>query len=176
MKFKKLAIIAFVLLGSVGCDQVTKVAAREHLSGRGTISYLGDTFRLTYAENHGAFLSLGASLPGYARTLIFTGVVGIFLAGFAWWLFRTKAISTTMAVASALVIGGGIGNLIDRIAFNGGVTDFMNMGIGGLRTGIFNVADVWIMVGVFLIALSPEIRGSKEPGEPEHEPTTKNTP
>ncbi len=154
MKFSKLAVVLFVVLSSVGCDQVTKIAAREHLDGRGTLSYLGDTFRLTYAENHGAFLGMGSSLPDGVRTLIFTGLVALFLAGFAAWIFRTSDISTTGVVAASLVIGGGIGNLIDRVLFDGGVTDFMNMGIGSLRTGIFNVADVWIMGGVFLLAFT----------------------
>lgn len=165
MKLGKLSIVLLVLFGSVGCDQVTKVAAREHLAGRGTLSYLGDTFRLTYAENHGAFLGLGSTLPETTRTLLFTGLVGIVLAGLLVWVFRTADISKMAVLAASLVIGGGIGNLIDRIVFDGGVTDFMNMGIGGLRTGIFNVADVWIMAGVFLLALTPELwRG---PGEEE---------
>ena len=60
MKFGKFGLITVILLGSVGCDQVTKAAAREHLAGRGTLSYLGDTIRLGLAENHGAFLGLGA--------------------------------------------------------------------------------------------------------------------
>lgn len=166
MKLGKLPIILFVLLGSVGCDQATKVVARQHLDGRGTLSYLGDTFRLTYAENHGAFLGMGASLPDWARTLIFTVMVGAVLLGLLVWVLRTSNISTRAIVAASLVIGGGIGNLIDRIAFNGGVTDFMNMGMGSLRTGIFNVADVWIMAGVFLLALAPEIW--RAPEEPEH--------
>lgn len=157
MKLGKLSIISLVLLGSVGCDQATKVVARQHLDGRGTLTYLGDTFRLTYAENHGAFLGMGSSLPDWARTLIFTVLVGAVLLGLLVWVLRTSDISTRAVVAASLVIGGGIGNLIDRIAFDGGVTDFMNMGIGSLRTGIFNVADVWIMAGVFLLALAPEI-------------------
>ncbi|QDG52546.1 signal peptidase II [Persicimonas caeni] len=165
MKLGKITIVLFVLLGSVGCDQVTKVAARQHLDGRGTLSYLGDTFRLTYAENHGAFLGMGSSLPEGMRTLIFTGLVAVFLLGLLVWVLRTADISKMAVVAASLVIGGGIGNLIDRVAFNGGVTDFMNMGIGSLRTGIFNVADVWIMAGVVLLALTPDMwRAPEEPG------------
>lgn len=52
-------------------------------------------------------------------------------------------------IALSLAVGGGIGNLIDRIAF-GSVTDFLNFGIGQVRTGIFNVADMAIMAGLFL--------------------------
>ncbi|MBA2663551.1 MAG: signal peptidase II [Bradymonadaceae bacterium] len=166
MKLGKTMMLMFVLLGSVGCDQVTKVVAREHLDGRATLSYLGDTFRLTYVENHGAFLGMGSTLPESVRTLIFVGLVSLSLAVFLFWVLRTSLLSTTTVVASGLLIGGGIGNLIDRVLFNGGVTDFLNIGIGTLRTGIFNVADVWIMAGLFLIVLSPELRqGLRAPPE-----------
>jgi len=58
-----------------------------------------------------------------------------------------------------LIVGGGLGNLIDRLFFGGKVTDFVSMGIGPLRTGIFNVADVAIMfgsLGMFLLMMLPE--------------------
>jgi signal peptidase II len=56
-------------------------------------------------------------------------------------------------LACALLLGGAIGNLIDRVRFDGLVIDFMNLGIGPLRTGIFNVADVAISVGAVLLIL-----------------------
>jgi signal peptidase II len=59
----------------------------------------------------------------------------------------------------ALVAGGGISNLIDRLLYNGRVTDFLNVGIGGVRTGIFNVADMAIMAGALLLLLN--MRDSK---------------
>jgi signal peptidase II len=157
MTRRKLALVLAVLAGSVGLDQLTKAAAREYLQGRETLSYLGDTARLTYAENHGAFLGMGSTLPDSVRTLIFTGVVAIFLVGFLVWLLRASQISYRAVCASSLIVGGGIGNLIDRIVFDGAVTDFMNLGIGTLRTGIFNVADVALVAGVILFAFAPEM-------------------
>jgi signal peptidase II len=62
-------------------------------------------------------------------------------------------------VALALVAGGGISNLIDRLLYNGRVTDFLNVGIGGVRTGIFNVADMAIMAGALLLLVN--MRASK---------------
>src|SRR5690554_4879478 len=103
----KIPLILLVLFGSVGCDQVTKIAAREHLMGREILSYFGDMFRLTYAENHGAFLGMGSSLPASVRTLIFTILVGICLLVALVWLFRAKDLSKTAIFAVALVIGGG---------------------------------------------------------------------
>lgn len=168
MKLSKLAIVLVVLFGSVGCDQVTKAVARQHLEGRGTISYLGDTVRLTYAENHGAFLGIGSSLPEQTRTIIFSGIVAVFLVGFlVWLLFSSTLTSKLSIVASSLLIGGGFGNLIDRVLLNGGVTDFLNLGIGWLRTGIFNVADIAIMAGAILFAFSPDLHRPPDEEPPE---------
>jgi signal peptidase II len=173
MKLGKTAIILMTLFGSVGCDQVTKYAAREMLTPRETHSYLGDIFRVTLVENHGAFLGLGSNLPESVRTIIFTVVVGIALVAALIWMIRNRALSTTAIVATSLVVGGGIGNLIDRVASQGGVTDFLNLGIGALRTGIFNVADVWIMAGAALLFLAKDFRNSDEPEEPTAEATEK---
>ena len=165
MKRGKLALVLLVIFGGIGCDQVTKEAARQHLEGRGTLSYLGDTFRLTYAENHGAFLGLGATLSEEMRTLLFIGLTTLFMVGLLVWLLRRPTLSNLALFAFSLILSGGIGNLIDRAVFDGGVTDFLNIGIGTLRTGIFNVADVWIMLGVFLVALSPEFWAKDQPEE-----------
>lgn len=70
-----------------------------------------------------------------------------------------------LAAALALICGGGIGNLIDRVRFDGHVTDFLNLGVGSIRTGIFNVADMALMIGVALFFLAyrrPE-RASSDP-------------
>jgi signal peptidase II len=61
------------------------------------------------------------------------------------------------------VAAGGLGNLWDRLATGGWVVDFMNLGVGPLRTGIFNVADVALMAGVALVAW-PERRGADAAG------------
>jgi len=167
-------LVSLVLAFSIGCDQATKVVARDKLVGEPTASYLGDTIRIVYAENSGAFLSLGASLPDGVRMAIFVVFVSIFLLGGLWWTLRTPDLSKRMIFAASLLIGGGIGNLIDRVVFDGRVTDFLNLGIGSLRTGIFNVADVWIMVGVAIMLNAPEVwakdeedqETSQDPGEP----------
>jgi signal peptidase II len=62
--------------------------------------------------------------------------------------------NTYQTVGAALICSGGIGNLIDRLTHGGYVTDFLNVGIGPLRTGIFNVADFVLLVGLGIIVLS----------------------
>lgn len=170
MKKDRLLLLSSILFGTVVSDQVTKVIAREHLQGKGTLTYLGDTVRLVYAENYGAFLGMGANMPDVMRRLIFVGFVAVFLIAFLVWILRTEEISKMTLWASGLVVGGGIGNLIDRIFRDGGgVTDFMNLGIGGLRTGIFNVADLWIVAGIVLLFFSPEFRAGLRGEEEEKE-------
>ena len=62
-----------------------------------------------------------------------------------------QPMSLDTVVARSLVLSGGLGNLVDRIINDGRVIDFMNIGIGSLRAGIFNVADVYITVGVVVL-------------------------
>ena len=66
-------------------------------------------------------------------------------------LLFLQPMSLDTVVAWSLVLSGGLGNLVDRIINDGRVIDFMNIGIGSLRTGIFNVADVYITVGVVVL-------------------------
>ncbi|MCB0052448.1 MAG: signal peptidase II, partial [Caldilinea sp.] len=83
------------------------------------------------------------------------------LVGATIYLVReTHRIPVVTLIAIALLLGGGIGNLIDRLVNEGRVIDFMNVGIGSLRTGVFNVADMAIMAGVGLIMLSA-LRGDR---------------
>lgn len=150
-KAKRALMMLAVAASCVGCDQVTKGIARARLAGSPGYSLLGDLLRLQYSENHGAFLSLGASLPPAARFWLFTGAIGLALLGLLVYSLSQPGIGRAHSAAIALILGGGTGNLIDRIAFDGGVTDFLNIGIGALRTGIFNVADIAIMAGVGML-------------------------
>lgn len=147
-KWLLMGVISFV---SIALDQYTKVLATKYLMPSEPISWLNDFFVLTYSINHGAFLGMGHTLPEGIRDFIFSGVVGLFLAGFSYYALTNKTFTRIHHIACALVISGGLSNLYDRITNNGGVVDFMNMGIGGLRTGIFNVADMAIMAGVFIL-------------------------
>jgi signal peptidase II len=151
----KRAFLVMLVLGScIGCDRVTKVIAREHLAASPVISYLNDLFRLQDAENHGAFLGLGSSLPEGLRVAILTVLVGAMLMGLLVYTIASRQLRLDCSLALALIIGGGLSNLLDRLLYHGAVVDFMNLGVGSLRTGIFNVADVAIMIGAGLLGLS----------------------
>ena len=146
-------LLAIVLiLATIGCDRVTKHFASTRLADAPPQSFLADTFRLEYAENTGAFLSLGATLPAQARTGLLTFGVALGLIVVAVIAVKKRWAGLPLAGA-ALIWAGGVSNLVDR-ATRGSVVDFMNVGVGWLRTGIFNVADIAILAGAVLIAVS----------------------
>jgi signal peptidase II len=145
--------VFLVLTACIVCDQATKFIAKEYLKPRAPISFAGDLFRLQYAENTGAFLSLGSTLPEHLRQWIFTVLVGVFLFGLLLFLLFSRELSSSHVTYLALVCGGGLSNLIDRVVYDGRVVDFLNVGIGPLRTGIFNVADMAITAGALLLAI-----------------------
>jgi len=119
-----------------------------------TESLFSDSLRFQLTENPGSFLSLGASLPEHLRFTLFTAAVAVILAGLVCAALFARRLSTPRFVALALLAGGGISNLIDRLLYDGRVTDFLNVGIGSLRTGIFNFADTAILAGALLYVLS----------------------
>jgi signal peptidase II len=146
-------VVMLTLSCCVGCDQVSKSAARSLLRAGVTESLLSDSLRLQLTQNPGSFLSLGASLPAQLRFSLFTGAVAVILVGLVCAALFARHLSTARFVALALVAGGGVSNLIDRLLYDGRVTDFLNVGIGSLRTGIFNLADMAILTGALLLVL-----------------------
>ena len=151
---RRLVLILFVLVSCVGYDQTTKSFAQSHLPHAEARSYLGDTVRLQLAHNHGAFLSLGASLPEFWRLALFAVFVGTLLLGLLAFVLLVKRIPSYAVVACTLLFAGGFSNLIDRLLYGGYVVDFINLGVGPLRTGIFNVADIFISVGAIVLLVN----------------------
>ena len=151
MRFRQRCLLVLLIVcACVSCDQTTKRIAAEHLPREHALSFAGDCVRLQVVENRGAFLGLGDELPAPVRELVLTGAVGVFLAVFLVFLLGSSKWSRPALVAGALLVGGGLGNLVDRI-LSGHVIDFLNCGIGPVRTGIFNVADMAIMLGLFVV-------------------------
>jgi len=139
---------------SVGCDHATKELARDTLSGLGRVALAHDFVRLELATNSGGFLSLGAQLPPAVRHLFFVLLVPLLLIVACIALLKAGSLRRIQIVGLGLFAGGGAANWVDRLFHAGAVTDFVSMGIGPLRTGVFNAADVAIMVGAGLFALA----------------------
>jgi signal peptidase II len=150
-------LLTFAVLGTVGCDQVTKHVAKSMLADSPGRSYLADTIRFEYAENAGGFLSLGATWPPAVRTGLLTAATGALLLVLAAVAFRSD-LSDWSLLGLTLFISGGASNWVDR-ARSGVVVDFMNVGVGAVRTGIFNAADVAILCGVALCVFAETRRG-----------------
>ena len=155
-------LAALALLALIGCDQATKALARDALVSSPPVSLLGGAVRFQYAENPGAFLSLGAGLSPRWRFLLGVVFSGAALVALAVFAARSAQLSTAQRLSLGLVVAGGLGNLIDRLANDGRVVDFVSVGIGSLRTGIFNIADMAITAGV-LVAVVAGLKNSEEP-------------
>jgi signal peptidase II len=151
---KRLSILLLISLSCVGCDQTTKIFATEYLPKNGMDSYFFDTLRLGYAENTGSFLSLGASLPQEFRFWLFTVATGILLLGLLAYLVLNPKQAFITYTGYSLFFAGGISNFYDRATNDGAVVDFLNIGVGPLRTGIFNIADVALMLGLAILLFS----------------------
>lgn len=149
--WKRFSLMLLVALPFLAADLYSKSLAKAHLIGRGRLSYLGDSFRLEYATNTGSWGGLMGQLPETLRELALVYGVGLLLLGMVAYIVW-KSHSRWETLGLSLVLSGGLGNLVDR-AVQGYVVDFLNMGLGSLRTNIFNLADVYIMVGVGLFLL-----------------------
>jgi signal peptidase II len=153
MKLKSIlraVIILAILALNVGCDQVSKSIVRTHLDVYDRYSFIYNHFTLLKVENTGAFLSLGDKLANPYRFILLTLVPVLTLLGALLYILLKSNFTRLTLIGIIFVIGGGIGNIYDRIA-HGSVTDFMHINFGLFETGIFNVADVSIMVGTGLI-------------------------
>ena len=161
---RRLLVFAFVLATCVGCDHATKQVATEWLGASPGLALLGGFVQLELVQNPGAFLSFGAGLPEIVRQLLLMGAVPLLLIGVGVFVWRSEAHTRLQVVALGLVTGGGLANWLDRVMDDGAVIDFVSLGIGALRTGIFNLADVAIVLGVLLL-LRARSRGTGSPAE-----------
>jgi signal peptidase II len=167
MSYKKFLFPVLVIILVIVTDRFSKQWAIETLKGMPAESYLGDSFRIIYAENEGAFLSLGSELPENVRFWVLAIIPILALGYFGFTLFFNTEVGQWQRIAFAFIISGGGSNIIDRI-LEGKVVDFLNIGIGELRSGIFNIADMAIMAGLFLIL--PMAFKSNSPKEKEKHP------
>jgi len=147
--FSRSALLCLLLAATAGCDRVTKHLAMTNLAGMPEQSFLADTIRLDYHENPGGFLSAGATWRPEIRAIVFQFVNALVLTASGFLALRYQW-SRWGKAGLIMFLAGGMSNLVDRIAM-GRVIDFLNVGIGPFRTGIFNVADVAIVAGIALL-------------------------
>lgn len=148
---KRLLILFIVSITCVVCDRTTKILSTIHLPRDVMHSYFYDILRLGYTENRGGLLGVGNTLPDELRFWIFTVAVGVILIGLLYYIMADPEQDLYSLTGLALVFSGGSCNLFDRIVNDGSVVDFLNIGLGPIRTGVFNVADMAIFAGIAIV-------------------------
>jgi lipoprotein signal peptidase len=151
----------FPLIGAaiiVIADQIAKALVVAHIpEGRIFFRIFGDFIWIVHTRNTGAAFSLGASSAPLLRVLFFIVLPTVILIGLTVYYVRGQGLSSLLRWAMGLVLGGGIGNLIDRIFRPEGVVDFISVNMYGLfgmeRFATFNIADSAITIGEILLII-----------------------
>jgi len=151
---RRLSLFCIVFLLGITTDQLTKALAHHFFAGNEPVSTLWGCLEFRYVENFAGFLGYLSFLPDSVRYPLLTTGVAITIVIFILLLVRQQTFSVVQFVAGALVLAGGAGNLLDRVQNNGGVIDFMVIGIGTFRTGVFNLSDLYILSGAFYLGCS----------------------
>ena len=164
---KKILILLLIAISLIVIDRLTKDFAKEHLLNKAPVSYFNNFLRFEYAENTGAFLSLGDDLPRSWSFWLFSMIPLVFLIGLLVYIIRESPhMQWLTLLAFIMIFAGGVGNIIDRIVNDRHVIDFINMGIKNLRTGIFNFADLCLTTGVVLLLFTyPKKDKEEEPAQ-----------
>jgi len=161
-RWKYIALTLLVFFVNCFLDRFTKFLAVTFLRGRDAIRLFRNLIIIYYAENDGAFLSLGANwniLVKYLVLLIIPALICV--AGMLYLMFREQRFRRVIILAS--VISGGLSNLWDRLFNDFRVIDFLNFGIGKFRTGILNVADLSVTFGAVALILCEILEKKPEP-------------
>lgn len=158
-------LLLFLLVGiNVACDQITKDIARDNLEYGERTEYASGFLTIIKVENTGAFLSLGSDFSPLMKQIILWGFPSIALIAMFFFVMKSDKVTRASFVGLSFVIGGGIGNVYDRIQF-GSVTDFLLLDFGFAKTGIFNAADLSIMVGTGILLLYEVVMKKKQKEE-----------
>ena len=139
-------------------DQLTKAWLVGQLQPGESMPVIGDLVRLTFVQNSGALFGL------FKDSALLFGLVSLVVVGAIVWYHGSAGRSTLLSTALGLLLGGAIGNLIDRFT-RGYVVDFVDAGLGTVRFYTFNAADAAISTALLLLILSaflPTLRPTPE--------------
>jgi signal peptidase II len=147
----KTGLYLAVVLAVVVSDLATKLIVQQTLPPYRPVPVIGEFFRLTYIYNPGAAFGLHL---GDASRFIFLALALIAVV-VLFFMYRASPVEDRVRrVSIALVTGGALGNVVDRIRSPRGVVDFLDVGIGNLRWPVFNIADIAVTTGAILLAIS----------------------
>ncbi|MFV0437724.1 MAG: signal peptidase II [Desulfopila sp.] len=147
-----------LLLPTVFCavtflDQYSKYLAWKFLFGQVSVALFWGTIQLECVINFHGFLGFLAQVPSGTRYLLLTFGVGFLLCMLCLLLLLDR-LTFPQRLAITLLLAGGVSNLADRLLHDGGVIDFFRIGVGQVSSGIFNFADISILVGAFALGCS----------------------
>lgn len=148
---RRLLILGIILI-NVACDQWSKHYVEQHVTASSYTELAGPVLILTYVKNTGAFLGLGQDWGLGLKRILLNGLPLLLLAYLIFRLIFSSEWKGWLLIGFSFILGGGIGNIVDRLRF-GAVTDFFQLRAGPLHTGIFNMADVSVSVGLVLILI-----------------------
>ena len=157
---KRIILVFLILFVVIGLDQGSKHIIRHALTNVSQYKYFYNILTVEKVENTGAFLSLGDTLKEPVKTILMNIIpLLVMIFGLAFVLLA-KNIDKANTYGIALVIGGGLGNLYDRMLYSS-VTDFLFLKLGFLQTGVFNIADMAIMAGMFTILIHSYVKDKR---------------
>ena len=146
--------ITLLIVFNIAIDQISKVWVRSSIELKDVIEIIGDKFILTNVYNTGAFLGMGSDMNPVLKTIFLSILPTLVLGYVIYYIIKTKELDRLSLIAFCCIIGGGIANVFDRIAY-GKVTDFFFIDLGGIfKTGIFNVADLSVTTGMIMLLFS----------------------
>ena len=146
LSIKKYTLFSVIILLGIGIDQLTKLLSVKFLKPKGTVPIIEDVIHLTYVENRGAAFGMLAD-----SRWVFMIISTVAIIGMAAFLYSGLASNLLYEISVAMIISGGIGNMIDRIAL-GYVVDMIDFRI--INFAVFNGADSFVCVGAGLLVLA----------------------
>jgi len=154
MKLNRNIFIIGLIVFNIILDQVSKFLVRAYVIPRSETSILGDYFTLHNVENSGAFLGMGSDFNPTLKIILLLILPIVVLGLVLVHVFKEKTMDKVSLIGFSCIIGGGLANIYDRLVY-GEVTDFFHIDLGGVfKTGIFNVADMSVMLGMGLLIYS----------------------
>lgn len=151
--FGKYVLVLSLALVVVILDQLTKIWIDTDMRLYESIPVIDGFFSLTYVRNTGAAFSMLADMSEAYRIPFFASVAGVAVIAILYFVHTTPVSQKVVLVACGFVLGGALGNLIDRVSY-GSVIDFLDVYYGDWHFPAFNVADSCITIGVGLLLLS----------------------
>lgn len=146
----RIFFIIILVISNIGCDQISKAFIRQKIDYNTQINVINKYLILTKVENTGAFLGLGDSIPRPIYIILMI-ILPLIVIGYGlYYLISKEGVSKLLIIGISIAIGGGLGNIYDRILF-GSVTDFLYFDFVLFHTGIVNMADISVTTGFFII-------------------------